>query len=148
MVGIFKPKGHEKGYFMGGCLFDHVKPTMKIYKEEIFGPVLCVVRVPNFDAALKLVSDNEYGKRDRYFYNQMVIRAKLCFESKSRKWSVLTCLFLYSSYHAFGGWKRSIFADVHMHGTESVNFYTKLKTITTRWPREFAQVQIYYAETH
>lgn len=130
----FKPKGHEKGYFMGGCLFDHVKPTMKIYKEEIFGPVLCVVRVPNFDAALKLVSDNEYGNGTAIFTSDGDTARTYASKVKVGMVGVNVPIPVPAPYHAFGGWKRSIFADVHMHGTESVNFYTKLKTITTRWP--------------
>lgn len=130
----FKPKGHENGYFMGGCLFDHVTSNMKIYKEEVFGPVLCVVRVPNFDAALKLVNENEYGNGTAIFTADGDTARTYASKVKVGMVGVNVPIPVPAPYHAFGGWKRSIFADVHMHGSESVNFYTKLKTITTRWP--------------
>jgi len=130
----FSVKGHENGFFMGGCLFDHVTPAMKIYQEEIFGPVLCVVRVPDFEAALKLVNDCEYGNGSAIFTRDGNTARTYTSRAKVGMIGVNVPIPVPAPYHAFGGWKRSIFADVHMHGTESVNFYTKLKTITTRWP--------------
>lgn len=130
----FKVKGHEAGYFMGGCLFDHVTPNMRIYKEEIFGPVLCVVRVPDFDTAVKLVNEHEFGNGTAIFTRDGDTARTYASQVQVGMVGVNVAIPVPMPFHAFGGWKRSIFADVHMHGTESVNFYTKLKTVTTRWP--------------
>lgn len=143
-----KPKGNENGFFMGGCLFDYVTPEMKIYKEEIFGPVLCVVRVPNFNAALKLVSDNEYGNGTCIFTADGDTARTYASKVKVGMVGVNVPIPVPAPYHAFGGWKKSIFADVHMHGTESVNFYTKLKTITTRWPTGIRSGAEFIMPTH
>lgn len=143
-----KPKGHENGYFMGGCLFDHVTPNMKIYKEEIFGPVLCVVRVPDFDTALKLVNDNEYGNGTAIFTADGNTARTYASKVKVGMVGVNVAIPVPAPYHAFGGWKRSIFADVNMHGTESVNFYTKLKTVTTRWPTGIRSGAEFIMPTH
>lgn len=143
-----KPKGHENGYFMGGCLFDHVTPDMKIYKEEIFGPVLCVMRVPDFDAALKLVNDNEYGNGTAIFTADGNTARTYASKVKVGMVGVNVPIPVPAPYHAFGGWKRSIFADVHMHGSESVNFYTKLKTVTTRWPTGIRSGAEFIMPTH
>lgn len=131
----FKLKNHEAGFFMGGCLFDHVQPTMRIYKEEIFGPVLCVVRVPDFDTAVKLVNEHEFGNGTAIFTNDGDAARTYASKVKVGMIGINIPIPVPVPFHAFGGWKRSIFADVHMHGTESVNFYTKLKTVTTRWPK-------------
>jgi malonate-semialdehyde dehydrogenase (acetylating)/methylmalonate-semialdehyde dehydrogenase len=130
----FKAKGYENGYFMGGCLFDHVTPEMRIYKEEIFGPVLCVVRVPDFDTAVKLVNAHEFGNGTAIFTRDGDTARTYASKVQVGMVGVNVAIPVPVPFHAFGGWKRSIFADVHMHGTESVNFYTKLKTITARWP--------------
>jgi len=129
-----KLQGYEKGYYIGGCLFDHVKKDMRIYKEEIFGPVLSVIRVKDFDEALQLVNDHEFGNgvsiftRDgdtgRTFYNK----------AKIGMVGINIPIPVPMAFHSFGGWKRSLFGDQHMHGPEGVRFYTKLKTITSRWP--------------
>lgn len=130
----FKLKGHENGFFMGGCLFDHVKPNMRIYREEIFGPVLCVVRVPDFDSALKLVNEHEFGNGTAIFTRDGDTARTYSSKVKVGMVGVNVPIPVPAPFHAFGGWKRSIFADVQMHGSESVTFYTKLKTITSRWP--------------
>lgn len=130
----FKPKGFENGYFMGGCLFDHVMPNMRIYKEEIFGPVLCVVRVPDFDTAVKLVNEHEFGNGTAIFTRDGDTARTYASKVQVGMVGVNVAIPVPMPFHAFGGWKRSIFADVHMHGTESVNFFTKLKTVTSRWP--------------
>ena len=129
----FKIQGYENGYYIGGCLFDHVTKDMRIYKEEIFGPVLSVVRAKDFDEALRLVNDHEFGNgvsiftRDgdtgRTFYNK-----------QNRMVEINIPIPVPMAFHSFGGWKRSLFGDQHMHGPEGVRFYTKLKTITSRWP--------------
>lgn len=129
----FKLKGHENGYFMGGCLFDKVTPKMRIYKEEIFGPVLCIVRVPDFDAAVKLVNEHEFGNGTAIFTNDGDAARTYASRVQVGMVGINVPIPVPVPFHAFGGWKRSIFADVHMHGSESVSFYTKLKTVTTRW---------------
>lgn len=126
--------GHEEGYFLGACLFDHVKPGMKIYQEEIFGPVLGVVRVASLQQAMQLIDDHEYGNgtciftRDgeaaRYFTDHIQVGMV----------GVNVPLPVPVAYHSFGGWKRSLFGDLHAYGPDAVRFYTKRKTITQRWP--------------
>ena len=130
----FKLQGYENGYYMGGCLFDNVTKEMRIYKEEIFGPVLSVIRVKDFDEALNLVNEHEFGNgvsiftRDgdsgRTFYNK----------AKIGMVGINIPIPVPMAFHSFGGWKRSLFGYQHMHGPEGVRFYTKLKTVTSRWP--------------
>lgn len=127
-------KGHEAGYFLGPCLFDHVQPGMQIYQEEIFGPVLGVVRVATLQAAMQLIDEHEYGNgtciftRDgeaaRYFSDHIQVGMV----------GVNVPLPVPVAYHSFGGWKRSLFGDLHAYGPDAVRFYTKRKTITQRWP--------------
>ena len=129
-----KVAGHENGYFLGACLFDHVKPEMVIYREEIFGPVLGVVRVKSLEEAMRLINEHEYGNgtciftRDgeaaRYFSDQILVGMV----------GVNVPLPVPVAYHSFGGWKRSLFGDLHAYGPDAVRFYTKRKTITQRWP--------------
>lgn len=126
--------GHEEGYFLGACLFDHVKPGMKIYQEEIFGPVLGVVRATSLQQAMDLIDAHEYGNgtciftRDgeaaRYFTDHIQVGMV----------GVNVPLPVPVAYHSFGGWKRSLFGDLHAYGPDAVRFYTKRKTITQRWP--------------
>ena len=126
--------GHENGYFLGPCLFDHVKPGMKIYQEEIFGPVLGVVRVNTLQEAMNLIDAHEYGNgtciftRDgeaaRYFTDNILVGMV----------GVNVPLPVPVAYHSFGGWKRSLFGDLSAYGPDGMRFYTKRKTITQRWP--------------
>jgi malonate-semialdehyde dehydrogenase (acetylating)/methylmalonate-semialdehyde dehydrogenase len=126
--------GHESGYFLGACLFDHVQRGMKIYQEEIFGPVLGVVRVKTLQEAMDLIDAHEYGNgtciftRDgeaaRYFSDNILVGMV----------GVNVPLPVPVAYHSFGGWKRSLFGDLHAYGPDAVRFYTKRKTITQRWP--------------
>jgi malonate-semialdehyde dehydrogenase (acetylating)/methylmalonate-semialdehyde dehydrogenase len=126
--------GHEDGYYLGPCLFDHVKPGMVIYQEEIFGPVLGVVRVKTLQEAMDLIDAHEYGNgtciftRDgeaaRYFSDNILVGMV----------GVNVPLPVPVAYHSFGGWKRSLFGDLHAYGPDAVRFYTKRKTITQRWP--------------
>ncbi|MDX1513293.1 MAG: CoA-acylating methylmalonate-semialdehyde dehydrogenase [Gammaproteobacteria bacterium] len=127
-------KGHESGYFIGGCLFDNVKPEMKIYKEEIFGPVLSVVRARDYEEALKLVNDHEYGNGAAIFTRDGDAARDFTTRAKIGMVGVNVPIPVPTAYHSFGGWKRSLFGDHHMHGPEGVRFYTRLKTITQRWP--------------
>ena len=129
-----KLQGYEKGYYMGGCLFDKVKKNMKIYKEEIFGPVLSVVRVNNFEDALTLVNDHEFGNGVSVFTRDGDVGRTFSSKAKIGMVGINIPIPVPMAFHSFGGWKRSLFGDQHMHGLEGVRFYTKLKTITSRWP--------------
>ena len=129
-----KLQGYENGFFIGGCLFDHVKPEMRIYQEEIFGPVLSVVRAPDFNSAVKLVNDHEYGNGVAIFTRDGDAAREFASNIKIGMVGVNVPIPVPVAYHSFGGWKRSLFGDQHMHGPEGVRFYTKLKTITARWP--------------
>ena len=129
-----KVSGHEDGFFLGPCLFDHVKPTMTIYLEEIFGPVLGIVRVASLQEGMDLIDAHEYGNgtciftRDgeaaRYFTDNIQVGMV----------GVNVPLPVPVAYHSFGGWKRSLFGDLHAYGPDGVRFYTRRKAITQRWP--------------
>jgi malonate-semialdehyde dehydrogenase (acetylating)/methylmalonate-semialdehyde dehydrogenase len=125
---------HPNGFFFGGCLFDHVKPDMQIYQEEIFGPVLCVVRVDSFEQALQLVNDHEYGNGTAIFTRDGDTARTYSSQVKIGMVGINVPIPVPMAFHSFGGWKRSLFGDVHMHGPEGVQFYTRLKTVTSRWP--------------
>lgn len=131
----FELPGHKGGFFMGGCLFDKVKPEMRIYKEEIFGPVLCIVRVPDLESAITLVNANEYGNGVAIFTRDGESAHRFAHKVTVGMVGINVPIPVPIAYHAFGGWKRSLFGDVHMHGDESVRFYTRSKTITSRWPK-------------
>jgi malonate-semialdehyde dehydrogenase (acetylating)/methylmalonate-semialdehyde dehydrogenase len=126
--------GHEKGFYLGGCLFDKVTSSMRIYQEEIFGPVLCVVRVPDFDSALQLVNSHEYGNGTAIFTRDGDTARAYSSQVQVGMVGVNVPIPVPMAFHSFGGWKRSLFGDIHMHGVEGVHFYTKLKTVTSRWP--------------
>ncbi len=127
-------QGYEGGYFMGGCLFDRVTPEMRIYRDEIFGPVLSVVRTRDYEGALKLVNDNEYGNGVAIFTRDGDAARDFAARANIGMVGVNVPIPVPVAYHSFGGWKRSLFGDVHMHGAEGVRFYTKLKYVTSRWP--------------
>ena len=129
-----KLKGYEKGFYMGGCLFDKVKKNMRIYKEEIFGPVLSVVRAKDYDEALGLVNDHEFGNGVSIFTRDGDTGRSFASNAKIGMVGINIPIPVPMAFHSFGGWKRSLFGDQHMHGPEGVRFYTKLKTITSRWP--------------
>ena len=130
----FKIQGYENGYYIGGCLFDNVTKDMRIYKEEIFGPVLSVVRAKNFEEALKLVNDHEFGNGVSIFTRDGNSGRTFSSKAKIGMVGINIPIPVPMAFHSFGGWKRSLFGDHHMHGPEGVRFYTKLKTITSRWP--------------
>ncbi|HEY9212869.1 MAG TPA: CoA-acylating methylmalonate-semialdehyde dehydrogenase [Ancylobacter sp.] len=137
-----KLQGYEDGYFIGGCLFDNVTPDMKIYKDEIFGPVLSVVRVDRYDQALKLVNDHEYGNGAAIFTRDGDAARAFDRDAKAGMIGINVPIPVPVAFHSFGGWKRSIFGDRNVYGMEGVGFYTKVKTTTARWPtgiREGAQ---------
>ncbi|ODS62353.1 MAG: methylmalonate-semialdehyde dehydrogenase (acylating) [Arenimonas sp. SCN 70-307] len=126
--------GHEAGFFLGGCLFDRVTPEMTIYREEIFGPVLCVVRVPDFAAALELVNAHEYGNGTAVFTRDGDAARQFAHQVQAGMVGINVPIPVPMAFHSFGGWKRSLFGPLHMHGPDGVRFYTRLKTITARWP--------------
>ena len=132
-----KLQGYEKGFYIGGCLFDHVKKNMRIYKEEIFGPVLSVIRAKNFDEALDLVNSHQYGNGVSIFTRDGDTGRTFSSKAKIGMVGINIPIPVPMAFHSFGGWKRSLFGDQHMHGPEGVRFYTKLKTITSRWPSGF-----------
>lgn len=128
-----KPKDYENGFFMGPCLFDHVQPTMRIYREEIFGPVLSIVRVADFDTALMLINQHEYGNGTAIFTRDGHLARTFADKVQVGMVGVNIPVPVPVAHHSFGGWKRSIFSDIGMYGDEAIRFYTKLKTVTQRW---------------
>jgi len=129
-----KLQGYEKGFYMGGCLFDNVEKKMRIYKEEIFGPVLSVVRVKDFDSALDLVNKHEFGNGTSIYTRDGDVGRNFASKIKIGMVGINIPIPVPVAHHSFGGWKRSLFGDSAMHGVEGVKFYTKLKTITAKWP--------------
>ena len=127
-------KGHDNGYFIGGCLFDNVTPDMSIYKDEIFGPVLAVIRARDYEEALRLVNDHEYGNGAAIFTRDGDAARDFSSRAKVGMIGINVPIPVPVACHSFGGWKRSLFGDHHIHGMEGVRFYTRLKTMTTRWP--------------
>ena len=127
-------QGYENGYYLGGCLFDNVKPGMKIHKDEIFGPVLSVVRADDFEGALKIVNDTEYGNGTAIFTRDGDAARTFAERTNIGMVGVNVPIPVPMAFHSFGGWKRSLFGDHHMHGPEGVRFYTRQKAVTTRWP--------------
>jgi malonate-semialdehyde dehydrogenase (acetylating)/methylmalonate-semialdehyde dehydrogenase len=127
--------GNEDGFFMGGCLFDQVTPEMRIYKEEIFGPVLCIVRVASLEQAMQLINDHEYGNGTCIFTRDGESARLFCDEIEVGMVGVNVPLPVPVAYHSFGGWKRSLFGDLHAYGPDGVRFYTRRKAITQRWPQ-------------
>ncbi len=127
-------QGYENGFFLGGCLFDRVTPDMSIYREEIFGPVLSVVRVPDYERAVQLVNDHEYGNGAAVFTRDGDTARDFTRRARIGMVGVNVPIPVPVAYHSFGGWKRSIFGAHAVHGPEGVHFYTRLKTVTGRWP--------------
>ncbi|CRN06740.1 Methylmalonate-semialdehyde dehydrogenase [acylating] [Pseudomonas sp. URMO17WK12:I11] len=127
--------GNEEGYFVAGTLFDKVTPQMRIYKEEIFGPVLCVVRVDSLEQAMQLINDHEYGNGTCIFTRDGEAARLFCDEIEVGMVGVNVPLPVPVAYHSFGGWKRSLFGDLHAYGPDGVRFYTRRKAITQRWPQ-------------
>lgn len=133
----FQHPDYPKGFYLGGCLFDHVTSNMRIYREEIFGPVLCVVRVKDFDEALALINSHEYGNGTAIFTSDGFAARQFVEKVQVGMVGVNVAVPVPVAHHSFGGWKHSIFADTGMYGEEAIRFYTKLKTVTERWfPKE------------
>ena len=130
----FSLQGYENGYYTCGCLFDRVTPDMRIYKEEIFGPVLSVARAENFENALKLVNDHEYGNGVAIYTRDGDSARDFCARVNVGMVGVNVPIPVPLAYYTFGGWKRSSFGDLNQHGPDAVRFYTKTKTVTSRWP--------------
>ena len=131
----FSMQGYENGYFMGGSLFDRVTEDMEIYKQEIFGPVLAVVRAPDYETAIDLVNRNEYGNGTAIFTKDGDAARDFSERVQIGMVGINVPIPVPVAYHSFGGWKRSLFGDMHMHGMEGVRFYTRQKAVTSRWPK-------------
>ncbi len=127
-------EGHEEGFFLGPCLFDRVTENMRIYNEEIFGPVLCVVRAESEEDAMRLIDEHEYGNGTCIFTRDGEAARYFADNIKVGMVGINVPLPVPVAYHSFGGWKRSLFGDLYAYGPDSVRFYTRRKTITQRWP--------------
>ena len=126
--------GAGDGYFIGGSLFDHVTPSMRIHSEEIFGPVLAIARVASFDDAVSMINAHEYGNGTAIFTRDGDAARQYCEQIQVGMVGVNVPIPVPMAFHSFGGWKRSLFGPLHMHGPDGVRFYTRMKTITQRWP--------------
>jgi malonate-semialdehyde dehydrogenase (acetylating)/methylmalonate-semialdehyde dehydrogenase len=140
--------GREKGFFLGPSLFDRVEPTMKIYRDEIFGPVLSVVRVPDFAAAVDLVNAHEYGNGVACYTSDGSIAREFARRIKAGMVGINVPIPVPLAFHSFGGWKRSLFGDHHMYGEEGVRFYTRYKSVMQRWPSPGAKGPEFTMPTH
>jgi malonate-semialdehyde dehydrogenase (acetylating)/methylmalonate-semialdehyde dehydrogenase len=129
-----KVSGHEAGFFTGGTLFDRVTPSMRIYREEIFGPVLACVRVPDFAAAVDLVNAHEYGNGVACFTSDGGVAREFARRIQVGMVGINVPIPVPMAWHGFGGWKRSLFGDMHAYGEEGVRFYTRQKSVMQRWP--------------
>lgn len=132
----FTSKDSPNGFFLGGCLFDYVTPQMKIYQEEIFGPVLCIVRVESLEQAIQLINKHEYGNGTCLFTRDGRSAHLFMDEIEVGMVGINIPLPVPVAFHSFGGWKRSLFGDLHAYGPDGVRFYTRRKTITQRWPKQ------------
>lgn len=130
----FRMQGYEKGFYMGACLFDHVKPSMDIYKTEIFGPILSVVRSKTYEDALNLANDHEYGNGTAIFTRDGDAARDFAARVQVGMVGVNVPIPTPLAYYSFGGWKRSVFGDLNQHGPDSIKFWTRTKTVTARWP--------------
>jgi malonate-semialdehyde dehydrogenase (acetylating)/methylmalonate-semialdehyde dehydrogenase len=130
--------GHEAGFFLGPTLFDRVTPAMSIYQQEIFGPVLVVLRADTFEDAIALVNRNPYGNGTAVFTGSGAAARKFENEIQVGMVGINVAIPVPVAMFPFGGWKQSLFGDLHIYGMEGVKFYTRTKAVTTRWPRESA----------
>ena len=131
-----KIPGYDRGFYLGTTLFDHVKPEMSIYRDEIFGPVLSVMRADTVDEAIKVVNANPYGNGTAVFTNSGGAARRFYEEVNIGMVGVNVPIPVPMAFFSFGGWKSSLFGDLHVHGAESVKFYTRTKLVTARWPRQ------------
>ena len=139
----FSLQGYEKGYFLGGSLFDKVSPEMDIYKTEIFGPVLSILEPQTFDSAVKLINEHEYGNGTAIFTRNGDAARKFSSAIEVGMVGVNVPIPVPVAFHSFGGWKRSSFGSHGIYGPEAVHFYTRLKTTTTRWPEGIPQGAVF-----
>jgi len=135
----FQLQGYEQGFFIGPSLFDRVTPQMQTYQEEIFGPVLQIVRAETFEDALRLPSEHQYGNGVAIFTRNGRAAREFAARVQVGMVGINVPIPVPVAYHTFGGWKRSAFGDVNQHGMEGVRFYTKVKTITARWPEGLSE---------
>ena len=140
--------GHDDGFFVGGTLFDHVTPAMTIYKEEIFGPVLVVVRVPDLNAAIDLVNAHQFGNGVALFTTSGDAARDFSHRIAAGMVGINVPIPVPMAFHSFGGWKDSLFGDHAVHGPDGVHFYTRLKTVTSRWPRTTSSNSSFVMPTH
>ena len=129
-----KLQGYEEGFFLGGCLFDNVTPDMRIYREEIFGPVLSVLRAPDVATATRLINAHEFGNGVACYTRDGHIAREFGRRIEVGMVGINVPIPVPVAYHSFGGWKRSAFGDMNQYGEDGVRFYTKVKTVTQRWP--------------
>ncbi len=130
----FQVAGYEQGFFVGPTLFDRVTPEMRIYQEEIFGPVLCVVRAPDYHTALELINRHQYGNGTAIFTRDGETARQFGEQVQAGMVGINVPIPVPMAFHSFGGWKRSVFGPLNVHGSDGVRFYTRMKTITSRWP--------------
>jgi len=131
--------GHEGGFFTGGTLFDHATPAMRIYREEVFGPVLVCVRVPDLAAALDLVNGHEFGNGAACFTSDGGVARDFARQVQVGMVGINVPIPVPMAWHGFGGWKKSLFGDMHAYGEEGLRFYTKQKSVMQRWPASIAR---------
>lgn len=127
-------QGHEGGFWLGGCLFDRVTTSMRLWQEEIFGPVLCVLRARDADEALRIVNEHDFGNGAAIFTRDGGAAREFARRVQAGMVGVNVAIPVPMAFHTFGGWKQSAFGDLNQHGPDGVRFYTRLKTVTTRWP--------------
>jgi malonate-semialdehyde dehydrogenase (acetylating)/methylmalonate-semialdehyde dehydrogenase len=143
-----KVPGHEKGFFLGGCLFDKVTASMRVYKEEIFGPVLCVVRAKDFEEALRLPNEHEFGNGVSIFTRDGDAAREFSSRVQAGMVGVNVPIPVPLAFYSFGGWKNSAFGDANQHGVDGVRFYTRTKTVTSRWPAGIRKGAQFTMPTH
>lgn len=137
----YKVKGYESGYFIGGSLFDNVTPEMTIYKEEIFGPVLAIVRSKNYQEAIQLINEHQYGNGSAIFTSDGDAARQYSHDVKAGMVGINIPIPVPMAFHCFGGWKASIFGALNVYGPDGVRFYTRMKTVTSRWPNHKVREQ-------
>lgn len=140
--------GHENGFFIGGSLFDHVRPGMRIHDEEIFGPVLCIVRAASFDEGVELINGHEFANGTAVFTQSGDIARQFSERIEVGMVGINVPIPVPMAFHSFGGWKRSLFGPLHIHGPDGVRFYTRMKTVTQRWPHSDMKIDHYTMPTH
>jgi malonate-semialdehyde dehydrogenase (acetylating)/methylmalonate-semialdehyde dehydrogenase len=136
------------GYFVGPSLLDRVEPGMSVYADEIFGPVLVVLRAPTESAAIELVNANPYGNGTALFTGDGAAARRFTREVTVGMVGVNVPIPVPAAFHSFGGWKASLFGDTHVYGPEGVNFYTRAKVVTSRWPRPESGLALNFPASH